>query len=148
MKKIIGNISGLKATQIRQLENLYLHRTEPEYLISKEQIRELTAISHDIGRQVGILIDRSGKTIHVIAGDAHGIVIPDTPDYRALPGQLKGIRCIHTHLKDDPLSRDDLTDLALLRLDFMAAVTVTPMGSPEKFTPGTFFPGRRGCPMR
>ncbi|GAB6144260.1 GTPase HflX [Desulfocicer niacini] len=146
MKKIIGNISGLKATQIRQLENLYLHRTEPEYLISKEQIRELTAISHDIGRQVGILIDRSGKTIHVIAGDAHGIVIPDTPDYRALPGQLKGIRCIHTHLKDDPLSRDDLTDLALLRLDFMAAVTVTPTGEPGKIYPGHILPREEGLP--
>ena len=146
MKKIIGNIAGLKATQIRQLENLYLHRTEPEYLISREQIRELTAISHDIGRQVGLLIDRSGKTVHVIAGDAHGIVIPDTPDYRALPGQLKGLRCIHTHLKDDPLSRDDLTDLALLRLDFMAAVTVTPTGEPGKIYPGHILPQEEGLP--
>ena len=146
MKKIIGNIAGLKATQVRQLENLYLHRTEPEDLISIEQVRELTAISHDIGRQVGLLIDRSGKTVHVITGDAHGIVIPDTPNYRALPGRLKGLRCIHTHLKDDPLSRDDLTDLALLRLDFMAAVVVTSTGKPGKIYPGHVLPQEEGLP--
>ena len=37
---------------------------------------------------------------------------------------LRGVRCIHTHLKDEPLSQDDLTDLAILRLDFMAAIGV------------------------
>ena len=146
MKKIIGSTAGLKATQIKQLENLYLFRTDPEYLISLEQTRELVAISHDIGRQVGLLIDRAGKTIYVIAGDAHRIVIPDTTDYRTLPGQLKGLRCIHTHLKDDPLSRDDLTDLALLRLDFMAAVTVTDAGLPGKIYRGHIVPQEEGLP--
>ena len=146
MKKITGSTAGLKATQIKQLENLYLYRTEPESLISRDQVRELAAISHDIGRQVGLLIDRSGKTIHVIAGDAHGIVIPDTPDHRALPGRLKGLRCIHTHLKDDPLSRDDLTDLALLRLDFMAAVIVTDTGTPGKIYCGHVLPQEEGLP--
>ena len=146
MKKIIGSTAGLKATQIKQLENLYLYRTDPEYLISLEQTQELVAISHDIGRQVGLLIDRAGKTIYVIAGDAHRIVIPDTTDYRALPGQLKGLRCIHTHLKDDPLSQDDLTDLALLRLDFMAAVTVTDAGLPGKIYRGHILPQEEGLP--
>jgi len=146
MKKIIGNTAGLKATQIKQLENLYLYRTDPEYLISLEQTRDLVAISHDIGRQVGLLIDRVGKTIYVIAGDAHRIVIPDTTDYRALPGQLKGLRCIHTHLKDDPLSQDDLTDLALLRLDFMAAITVTDAGLPGKIYRGHILPQEEGLP--
>ncbi|MFK5952461.1 MAG: GTPase HflX [Desulfobacterium sp.] len=146
MKKIIGSTAGLKATQIKQLEKLYLYRTDPEYLISLEQTQELVAISHDIGRQVGLLIDRAGKTIYVIAGDAHRIVIPDTTDYRALPGQLKGLRCIHTHLKDDPLSQDDLTDLALLRLDFMAAVTVTDAGLPGKIYRGHILPQEEGLP--
>ncbi len=146
MKKIIGSTAGLKATQIKQLENLYLYRTDPEYLISLEQTQEMVAISHDIGRQVGLLIDRAGKTIYVIAGDAHRIVIPDTTDYRALPGQLKGLRCIHTHLKDDPLSQDDLTDLALLRLDFMAAVTVTDAGLPGKIYRGHILPQEEGLP--
>ncbi len=43
---------------------------------------------------------------------------------------LRGVRCIHTHLKDEPLSQDDLTDLAILRLDFMAAIGVRGDGLP------------------
>ncbi len=43
---------------------------------------------------------------------------------------LRGLRCVHTHLKDEPLSEDDLTDLALLRLDYMAALGVGPEGLP------------------
>ena len=45
-------------------------------------------------------------------------------DASAGPGRLLGLRCIHTHLGKETLTRDDLTDLALLRLDMMAAVTV------------------------
>ncbi len=37
---------------------------------------------------------------------------------------------MHTHLKNEPLSQDDLTDLALLRLDIMAAIGVTAEGLP------------------
>lgn len=40
------------------------------------------------------------------------------------------MRCIHTHLKNEPLSQDDLTDLALLRLDMMAALGVRENGLP------------------
>ena len=146
MKKIIGSTTGLKSTQIRKLEELYLYRTEPTHLVSRDQALALAAVSQDIGRQVGLLIDRSGRTTHVIAGDAHRIVIPDTPDHRALPGRLKGLRCIHTHLKDEPLSRDDLTDLALLRLDFMAAVTTTSRGTPGKIYSGHILPQEEGEP--
>ncbi|MCK7505918.1 MAG: hypothetical protein MZV70_18815 [Desulfobacterales bacterium] len=58
----------------------------------------------------------------MVVGDPEQIVIPATDDYRAAPGRLNGLRCIHTHLDDEPLTRDDLTDLALLRLDLMAAI--------------------------
>jgi GTP-binding protein HflX len=61
--------------------------------------------------------------------------------YRGGTGRLKGLRCIHTHLKGEPLSQDDLTDLALLRLDMMAAVQVTPQGLPGKVFVGYLLPG-------
>jgi GTPase len=35
---------------------------------------------------------------------------------------LRGLRLVHTHLKGEPLSDDDLTDLALLRFDLLAAL--------------------------
>lgn len=147
MKKVIGNLGGLKATQIKALENLYLFRTPPEALITEHQLNALVAISHDIHRQVGLLINRSGKTVYVIAGDPHRIVIPDTPDYKAIPGRLKGLRCIHTHLSGEGLSTDDITDLSLLRLDFIAAVTMTQEGEPALIHRAHVLPTEEGEPF-
>ena len=39
---------------------------------------------------------------------------------------------LHTHLRGEALTRDDLTDLALLRLDAVAAITVDAAGHPGK----------------
>ncbi|MGD8991918.1 MAG: GTPase HflX [Desulfobacterales bacterium] len=122
MKKLYGNIVGLKANQIRRLENFYRRRIQPQFLISAELTRDLSLLSHEIRRQIGLLINRQGKVAYVIVGDHKKIVIPPISEYRAAPGRLNGLRCIHTHLTREALSDDDLTDLALLRLDMMAAV--------------------------
>jgi GTP-binding protein HflX len=37
---------------------------------------------------------------------------------------LRGLRFIHTHLNDEPLNQDDLTDLALLRFDLIASLGI------------------------
>lgn len=148
MKRIYGTTTGLKASQIKQLENLYLFRTAPDSLISQEQLNALADISNATRRQIGLLINRAGKTEYVIIGDAHGIEIPATDDYRALPGRLKGLRLIHTHLSDAPLSEEDLTDLALLRLDFIAAVAVTSQGDPGYIHAAHILPARDGSPYQ
>jgi GTP-binding protein HflX len=41
---------------------------------------------------------------------------------------LRGVRLVHTHLKNQPLTQDDLTDLALLRLDLIIALGVGKSG--------------------
>ena len=128
MKRLFGNISGLKAGQIRRLENLYRRRLPPQFLITFELARDISRLSHEIRRQIGLLINRQGKIIYVVVGDHHGIVIPNTSEYRVAPGRLKGLRCIHTHLNNEPLTKEDLTDLALLKLDIMAAITMTRKG--------------------
>ena len=128
MKRLFGNIGGLKAGQIRRLENLYRRRLPPQFLITLELARDISRLSHEIRRQIGLLINRQGKIVYVIVGNHHGIVIPDTSEYRVAPGRLKGLRCIHTHLNSEPLTREDFTDLALLRLDIMAAITMTRKG--------------------
>lgn len=63
-------------------------------------------------------------------GDEKEIVIPVLSDYPLGRRHLRGVRCVHTHLKNEPLTQDDLTDLALLRLDMMAAVGVLEDGLP------------------
>ena len=99
-------------------------------LVSNEFARQLSEISNDIRRQVGVLADRRGDIQHVMVGDARAIELPDWGRLRAGRGRLRGLRCIHTHLADEGLSRDDLTDLAVLRLDAMVSVGVLEDGLP------------------
>lgn len=144
MKRIYGNTGGLKANQFRRLENLYRRRIPPEFLITSELTREISLLSHELSRQIGILIDRSGQVAYVIVGDHQKIVIPNTETYRAMPGRLKGLRCVHTHLNDESLTQDDWTDLVLLRFDMMAAVTVSTDGQPRQIHVGHVLPGETG----
>ncbi len=50
--------------------------------------------------------------------------IPELEDYRLGRKALRGLRLIHTHLYEESLNQDDLTDLALLRLDLIVAIGV------------------------
>jgi GTP-binding protein HflX len=141
MKRIFGNCAGLKPNQTRRLENLYRRRIPPELLVSPELARDLGLLAHEIRRQIGVLIERSGRIAFVVVGDPRRIVIPATDDYRAAPGRLSGLRCVHTHLNGEPLSQDDLTDLALLRLDLMAAVGLAADGYPRTVHVAHLMPG-------
>ncbi|MFO7839068.1 MAG: GTPase HflX [Desulfosalsimonadaceae bacterium] len=142
MKKISGNTNGLKSVQIKRIEALYHRRIPHESVVSQQLAAELCTLSLEIRRQIGLLVNRSGKIEEVVIGDHQGLLLPDTSHYKAPPGRLKGLRLIHTHLKEEPLSRDDLTDLALLRLDLVAAITVTEQGEPGDLHLAHIFPGR------
>jgi GTP-binding protein HflX len=130
--RVFGNTHGLKASQVKQLERLARRRVPPDRLLTHELARELTGITAEIRRQVGVLVDRRGDVTHVMVGDARSIELPDWGRMRAGPGRLRGLRCIHTHLGSEPLTRDDVTDLALLRLDAMAAIETGDDGLPGR----------------
>ena len=130
MTEVFGNTQGLKANQVRQLERLHRRRVPSDRLVTQELARELTEASHGVRRQVGVLVDRRGDVQHVMVGDAHSIELPDWGRLRAGRGRLRGLRCIHTHLADEGLTRDDKTDLLLLRLDAMVTVGVDDDGLP------------------
>ncbi len=76
------------------------------------------------------MVDRQGVIHHVIIGDHREIVIPDLSEFGFGKKHTRSIRCIHTHLKNESLTQDDLTDLALLRLDLMAAIGISGDGHP------------------
>ncbi len=141
MKKLWGNTKGLKANHLHRLQNLYRRRIGPHFLISPELARDICRLSTDIQRQIGLLIKRSGKIGYVIVGDAHSIMIPVLDEYRLAPGRLRGVRCVHTHLNHEKLTRDDLTDLAMLRLDAMAAITMTQQGHAHRIHWAHILPG-------
>ncbi|MBR9980068.1 MAG: GTPase HflX [Desulfatitalea sp.] len=141
MKKVIGNTKGLKAAPLRRLENLFRRRVPPDFLITPEMAREMAGISHEIQRQIAVLINRAGRIAYVLVGDPQGILIPELSEYRAFPGRLRGVRCVHTHLKEGSLDSDDLTDLALLRLDLMAAIAIDDAGQPVAIHWAHILPG-------
>jgi GTPase len=128
--RIHGFVTGLKPGQLRHLEHLYRRRLPPERVISQELARNLTELSHDIKRQIGLLVNRHGTVVSVMVGDARNLEIPPLERVRQGIGRLQGLRCLHTHLGPEPLNRDDLNDLAILRLDMMVAVEVQADGLP------------------
>jgi GTP-binding protein HflX len=141
MKRLYGNLSGLKSSQLKRIERITGRRVSPAVLISTELARDVARISSEIRRQIGLLINRKGKVACVIVGDHHQIFIPGIVAQRAAAGRLTGLRCVHTHLKPDPLSQEDLTDLVLLRLDMMATITMTPDGRPDQIYAAHILPG-------
>jgi GTPase len=130
ISNIDGNLQGLKPNQIHRLEKLYKRRIPPREIVTQEFARQLCEASHEIHRQVGVLVNRNGYVEHVIVGNARSIVLPDLKRVRMGADRFRGLRCLHTHLAGEGLTQDDLTDLALLRLDLMAAIDVRGDGMP------------------
>ena len=127
---VTGNTTGLKPSQKHALERVYRRRLRPAEVASAELAAYLCQVSREIERQVGILVGRRGEIEHVFVGDASRINLPEIGRIRAGRGRFRGLRLVHTHLRNEPLTRDDLVDLALLRLDLVAAIGVWPDGRP------------------
>ena len=89
---------------------------------------------------MALLITRKGEVAYVIVGDNKHILIPDLGRFRLGVGRLRGLRCIHTHLHEEPLSREDLTDLVLVGLDLMVSIQVGDKGIPGSISYGHILP--------
>ncbi|PMP69660.1 MAG: GTPase HflX [Thermodesulfovibrio aggregans] len=98
--------------------------------MTPELAKSLCALSFEINRQIGVLIDRAGNITHVIIGTAHSILIPSLEDFNIGKKPLRGLRYIHTHLNKEMPDREDITDLRLLRFDALAVLTLE-KGLPE-----------------
>ena len=113
-----------------RLEQISRRKIKPGEILPHDIACLLTTLSSEIGRQIGLLISREGEIYAVLMGDNREVLIPDLSQFRPIKRGLRGIWLVHTHLKNEPLSEEDLTDLALLRLDLMVAVGVLQNGLP------------------
>jgi len=132
VNKIHGNLTGLAPAQIKGIEQLYRRRVPPERIITHDLARQLTTLSREINRQIGLLISRRGEIAFVVVGSHKDILIPGLDSFRSSSSRFRGLRLIHTHLDGENLTTDDLTDLALLRLDLVCAIDTDPDGLPGK----------------
>jgi GTPase len=144
MHDITGNRAGLKPSELSALERVYRRRVSPHEVVSAELAGFLCEVSRGMARQVGVLISRQGNIEHVFVGDASRIMLPEVGRLRAGHGRFRGLRLVHTHLRNEALSRDDLVDLALLRLDLVAAVGVNHEGRPADLYVAHLVPPREG----
>ncbi|MBN4053136.1 GTPase HflX [bacterium AH-315-L15] len=127
---IYGSTRGLKPLQLKRLEQIGRRKVKNDQVITFDLARLLTTLSHEIGRQIGLLIGRDGRIHSVLIGDQRQVLIPDLGELRFAKRPLRSLRLVHTHLKNEPLSPEDLTDLALLRLDLIAAIGILSNGMP------------------
>jgi GTP-binding protein HflX len=120
----------LSPSDVHALTRLYRRRVPLDRLLTPELTRSLAEVSTQSGRQVGLLVDRSGDVRFVVVGDHQKLMLPDLGRHRAADGRLRGLRLLHTHLSQEGLTRDDLVDLVRLKLDLVLALCVSPEGEP------------------
>ena len=144
ISQVHGNTQGLKKNHLRVLQNFYNRQVPRNRFIHPELARSICELSRALKRQLGVLIDRSGSITHVIVGDAHRLFIPDLQRTRAGSARFRGIRLVHTHLRGEGLSQDDLTDLSLLQLDAIVVVQAQLNGLPGAIELGHITSTRKG----
>ncbi|MEJ7733260.1 MAG: hypothetical protein WKG00_29210 [Polyangiaceae bacterium] len=128
MPTLFGNTTGLGPSATKILERIYRRKVPATHIATPELIRSLAEASQQTGRQVGVLVHRSGEVETVIVGDATRLMLPDIGRLRAAEGRFRALRLVHTHLHNEPLTRDDVVDLVRLRLDLVAAIQLSPGG--------------------
>ncbi len=131
MRPIDGQTNGLKANQLKRLQATFRRKVKGDALVTLELARYLADLSHEIGRQVGVLIDRGGEIAHVILGDPGRLYLPDVGRARGGEGRLRGLRLVRTELRQHGLTREDMADLGKLRLDAVVVLEIDPNGQPK-----------------
>jgi GTP-binding protein HflX len=131
MRELYGNTAGLSPQATKLLERIYRRRVPLAEIATAELVRSLAEASREARRQVGALVHRSGEVKFVIVGDATKLMLPDVGRLRAATGRFRALRLVHTHLYNEPLTRDDFVDLVRLRLDLVAAIQLSPEGEPR-----------------
>ncbi len=119
-----GNLKGLRSEVIKRLKKLFRRRVPAELAISPELADSLCALSFELRRQVGVLLNRRGQVTEVVVGEAKGIELPELGRSRGAAGRLAGVRFVHTHLFGEGLDDEDLLALRLSRLDVVCALCV------------------------
>ncbi|HMV68216.1 MAG TPA: GTPase HflX, partial [Myxococcota bacterium] len=130
LQELFGNTEGLGSAESRALQAFYRRRLAATEFLSLALARELVEVSRQVGRRVGLLIDRQGAVVKVVVGDAHRVFLPDLGPRRAGAARFRGVRLVLSSLRPDGLTDEDLTDLVLLQLDAVMVVHVRSDGNP------------------
>jgi GTPase len=128
IETIYGNLQGLKANQLRQLQRLYHQRLPGDRVTTPEFAQRVAAVSTEVEQPVSVYVNRRGQVIRVGVGTVRQTQIPlqELPRYGA--ERLSGIRCIATKLVMEPPSDSLLTAVAIQRLDALVLLVLSGQG--------------------
>jgi len=126
--QIQGNTTGLSPQATKTLQRLYRRKVPLQHITTPELNKTLIEASRESGRQVGVLVHRSGQVDSVVVGDSSQLMLPDIGRLRAAQGRFRALRLVHTHVFGEELTRDDILDLVRLRLDLVCALQLSPQG--------------------
>jgi GTP-binding protein HflX len=98
--------------------------------MTPELARTTCQLTREIRRPIGLLITRRGVIEQVLVGAGCVPTFESLAKFRVGPHSLRGLRLIRTHLDEEPLSQEDLTHLALLRMDLIGLLGVDEAGEP------------------
>jgi GTP-binding protein HflX len=148
MPKVFGNLSGLKPSERKRLERIVARRSDRQRVVSVDLARELGEAAWEIGRNVGVLLDRSAHVQRVLIGDMHGVPLPDLGAAPA-PGRLCGLRLVRSELRGErELSSEDAQQLVRHRLDAHVRLLLDEVGEVLWVAQATIDPARSGAVER
>ena len=148
MSQLFGNTKSLKASVKQSLERLGSRRSSAHQLVNPDLANKASKLAKELGRIVGLIIERDGKVTHVGLGTKERIYLPDLGRYRLSAGRLRRLRFIvflpsaegnlknYTNLSflahrgkakekvlSPTISDDLITDLEKLRFDTVCVIT-------------------------
>jgi GTPase len=94
MEAVHGDIQGIRAVYLKQLQQLYAERQPADRLITPEFAQQLAQLSSDIRQPLCSYINRRGQIIRVAIGTPNQTQLAETDLPRQSADRLSGIRCI------------------------------------------------------
>lgn len=130
--RLLGDISGLSSVEQSEVDRLYRRTLEERAISTQAFNRELCGLSRRLSIRISALIDRSGSVQFVVVGFGRLVLVPELKNYAGRPTQLRGLRLVQADPRSGTITREDLADLVLLRLDLILKVEVDDKGYPGK----------------
>lgn len=133
MQKIYGNVQGLKASQIKRLQELYEQNQPVDRFITPEFAQALATIGQQIHHPICCYINRRGQVIRIAVGTPSQTQIPPEELPRRSAERLSKIRCIATQFKSEPPDEAALIAMMRQRLDALVMLTAIDGKAKEAF---------------
>lgn len=123
----------MKKQQVSRLERLYRRKAPVNQIISVELAEAVAEISHEINKEIALIINRRGQIVNISVGEFDRVNLEKFKNTRESNSRLCGLRCVHTHPGGvSTLSNADLTALSLHRFDAIACIGVDSSGKFSK----------------